>query len=881
MPIESRCANPECGKWYTVAESMAGKTVKCKACGGTFVIATDPNATAPAPARSSLPTAAPSTVGGFVIRARLGAGAFGTVYRAYDPQLEREVALKVPNPGVLTDATRIERFLREAKAAARLRHPHIVPVFDAGTDGDQYYIASAFVDGKPLSDDIPERGTDFARAARLARELAEALAYAHDEGIVHRDVKPHNVMIDGHGRLHLMDFGLAARQDDEARLTRDGTVMGTPAYMAPEQAKGQSAAVTPAADQYAVGVVLYELLTGEVPFKGPIATVLHNVIHTEPDAPRELRADVPKDLETICLKALSKRPEDRYAGCQELADDLRRWQEGEPISARRLRLAERTARWVRKNPAAATAATVTAAAALLAGVALVLWLKYQTEQGLRAEAVQEKGRADEARGEAVREKGRAEAARGEAVRARDTLAALQDRTARIEYGRTVQLAYQEWRDGNVASALVLLDAANPALRGWEWHHVRRLCDPALLTLRGHTGAVLAAAYSPDGTRIVTAGDDKTLRVWDAKTGREVLSVAHPGRVTSVAWNPNGERFVTGGDRVARVWDARAGKELLSTGAHVGLVSAVAFSPDGGRIATGSFDRTVKVWDAQTGKELHTIREDSGVLTVAFAPNGRLLTHAQCGKLWDLRTGAEVLRLKQHDRATRPRNGHTEGLAGAARRPDGQTIVTTGPDDTARVWNVFNGAEVQVLRGHTNDLIAAFGPDGARVVTASLDGTAKVWNANGFELLTLKGHTGPLRAAAFSPDGTRVVTASKDGTAKVWDAQTASDAVRIHTGFFAASGADLSPDGARVVGTRPADHVVDVWCSLGVVSFPVWRTSPCRNRQSYPRAPIRARSRGGPSGPRGGPRAACPPTRSAPPSASPSPTSSYAPGGSRG
>ena len=150
MPIESRCANPECGKWYTVAEPMAGKTVKCKACGGTFVIATDPNATAPAPARSSLPTSAPSTVGGFVIRARLGAGAFGTVYRAYDPQLAREVALKVPNPGVLTDATRVERFLREAKAAANLRHPHIVPVFDAGTDGDQYYIASAFVDGKPL-----------------------------------------------------------------------------------------------------------------------------------------------------------------------------------------------------------------------------------------------------------------------------------------------------------------------------------------------------------------------------------------------------------------------------------------------------------------------------------------------------------------------------------------------------------------------------------------------------------------------------------------------------------------------------------------------------------------------------------------------------------
>jgi serine/threonine protein kinase len=228
-------------------------------------------------------------VGRFQVRQRLGAGAFGTVYRAYDPQLDREVAVKVPNSGVLADPRRVERFLREAKAAAQLRHPHIVPVFDAGRDGDTLYIASAFIHGRPLSETTEERGTDFPRAAKLVRELAEALAYAHEQGIVHRDVKPDNILVDDQDRVHLMDFGLAARQDETARLTNDGAVMGTPSYMAPEQAVGNTAEAGPAADQYAAGVVLYELLTGKVPFEGPVPVVLHNVIHTPPEPPSKFR----------------------------------------------------------------------------------------------------------------------------------------------------------------------------------------------------------------------------------------------------------------------------------------------------------------------------------------------------------------------------------------------------------------------------------------------------------------------------------------------------------------------------------------------------------------------------------------------------------------
>ena len=393
MPIDCRCTNPQCGKAFTVPDTSAGRPVVCKACGTRFVVTRavtsvheppwDPvSASAPVVAPQSAASVALTAVGRFVIRAKLGAGAFGTVYRAYDPDLEREVALKVPNPGVMTDARRAERFVREAKLAARLWHPNIVPVFEAGKSGEHYYIASALVDGVPLSDDIPERGADLARAVWLARELAEALAYAHDNNIVHRDVKPQNVMIDKQGRLLLMDFGLASLQEDDARMTRDGTVMGTPAYMSPEQARGESADVTPAADQYAVGVVLYELLTGRVPFRGPVASVMHNVIHSAPEPPRARRPEVPAELEAICLKAMAKRPEDRYASCAALAAALRAWETRTASSASRTELdaelvdtGESAEAEPRRAPAGRKWLLVGGGAALVlvvAGVAIVL-----------------------------------------------------------------------------------------------------------------------------------------------------------------------------------------------------------------------------------------------------------------------------------------------------------------------------------------------------------------------------------------------------------------------------------------------------------------------------------------------------------------------------
>jgi tRNA A-37 threonylcarbamoyl transferase component Bud32 len=422
MTTRAACPNPACRRSYALADGLATPHARCPACRTVLtypdtpasptetVAAAEPTpAPAPDPVLAAPTEAgpAPQRVGRFVVLGRLGSGAFGTVYKARDPQLERDVALKVPNPGMLDTPRRVERFLREAKAAARLRHPHIVPVFDAGQDGDRYYIASAFVDGKPLSEVVGERGLKLRRAAEVVRLLAEAVGYAHEQGVVHRDIKPHNVMLDAADRPHLMDFGLAVRADEAEKLTNDGAVLGTPAYMAPEQAAGQKGEASPLSDQYSLGVLLYELLTGRTPFSGPPAAVIYRVIHHDPPAPRALRPNVPPDLETICLKAMAKRPADRYPMCRMLADDLRLWLADEPIAARRHTAAERAVRWARRNRAVA-ALLLVAVVSLVGGAAVATAFGLQARTRARdAEAARDDAQEAERRAEEARRKSEA------------------------------------------------------------------------------------------------------------------------------------------------------------------------------------------------------------------------------------------------------------------------------------------------------------------------------------------------------------------------------------------------------------------------------------------------------------------------------------------
>ena len=398
MPVKVAC--PSCSKRYRLREARDGVRLKCQGCGHTFTVSTgcsETHGAAPTDTRAEpvLARAAPlrtanddpTAIGRFRIRLRLGSGAFGTVYRAFDPVLNREVALKVPVPGALQSAEARERFAREPKAAAQLRHPHIVPVYDAGVDGAHFYIASAYIAGETLEAALARRQFDVREAAAIIRKLADALQYAHAQGIIHRDVKPANIMIDPQGEPHLMDFGLARLEQLDEKLTQDGALMGTPAYMSPEQAGADVGEVGPASDQYSLGVVLYELLCGARPFEveGNVAALLYQIREHQPDRLRSRKPDRPsRPWRTICLKAIAKEPGRRYSKCAALANDLRRWQEDEPIHARRVGPTERLVRWCRRNPVMAGLAT--SSAALLILVALVSAVGYAKTRAALADA---------------------------------------------------------------------------------------------------------------------------------------------------------------------------------------------------------------------------------------------------------------------------------------------------------------------------------------------------------------------------------------------------------------------------------------------------------------------------------------------------------------
>jgi WD40 repeat protein/tRNA A-37 threonylcarbamoyl transferase component Bud32 len=804
---------PHCRNPIEVVKITSREEIACPSCGSSFRLETD-STTGWKPGGDKL--------GKFELLETVGQGAFGTVYKARDPELDRPVAIKVPRAGNLAGPQELDRFLREARSVAQLRHPSIVSVHEVGQTDGVPYLVSDFVKGVTLADLLTARRPGFREAANLVAEVAEALHFAHQHGVVHRDVKPSNVMIGDEGRPCVMDFGLAKRDAGEITMTIDGQVLGTPAYMSPEQAGGDAHKVDGRSDVYSLGVILYELLTGELPFRGNKRMLLHQVLHNDPRPPRRLNDHIPRDLETICLKAMAKEPARRYGTAQALADDLRRFLKGEPILARPVGRLEHGLKWVRRNPVVA---------GLVGAVAtvLVVGAGVSTHFGVQATL-----RA----GEAQRAQTAAELATDEESKARvreseeRKKAVKEARSARLgEYNANMLLTQIAWEQNQIGRLLDLLKGQEPRpgqedLRGFEWYYWNNLVQRGHFTINGHKRAVTSVAFSPDGKRIVSGStsiglqERGELKVWDAETGQEVLSLKgqHTREVTSVAFSPDGKRIVSGSkERVVergpsglfgelKVWDTNKGQEILSL-RHRRDVNSVAFSPDGKRIVSGSgggevlgpgkiprFFGELKVWDAETGQEILSFQgHTTAVKSVTFSPDGKRILSSgdDTLKVWDVETGQEVRSLK----------GHTGPVYSVAFSLNGKRIVSGSQDRTLKVWDAETGQEVHSLKGHTDNVTGvAFSPDGKRIVSSSQDQTLKVWDADkGLEVLSLKGHTGGVTGVVFSPDGKRILSGSGDKTLKVWDADKGQEVLSLkgHTGRDVISVA-FSPNGKRIV-----------------------------------------------------------------------------------
>ena len=807
----------------------------------------------------------------------VGRGGMGVVYEAEQESLRRRVALKVLPKQHAADDKSLERFQREARAAARMHHTNIVPVFEVGQTDEWVFYAMQLIQGQGLdlviddlkrlrnehsllksrskvvpatndeaetaprsiaaslvvgrfqqeqlvaeeaAEDAPasvltsdseairayaetvmqeagstvsavlpgqseissaetDRGRFFQSVAQVGLQTARALSYAHARGIIHRDIKPSNLLLDAAGIVWVTDFGLA-KTSDEA-MTHTGDILGTIRYMSPERFSGQC---DNRADVYSLGLTLYEMLVLKPAFASPDRLrLIELVTKTEPELPRALDPKIPRDLETIILKCIDKDARRRYQSADELAEDLQRFVDDEPIKARRISILERFTRWSRRNKALAASMAVAAMLLLIINIVgpWMTWRMARLNDDLKTtiadlETTQSQLRGEQQRTTDALQVARAERANAieqqqETERARAVIERQQIAAADSLYAMRIREAGRARETpGGEGPLQEFLSLTRPQpgetdRRGWEWFYLNASRETGVETISTGESAIYAAEFSPDGTKLAYGGRTGEITIRNLQTGTTLLKIAaNEGRVSRLAWSPDGaELAAIGLDSAVRVWNSETGLERLFLGGESGGISVV-WSPDGGRLAAGLNSGRVQIWETSSGDRLRTLRcADNGAHAHSWSGDGKtLFTSTRGGRLslWDADSGTLITDFPRQDSY-----GPTAQLA-----PGGDRIATTDDRGHIKLRDVRTGTELPIqFAGHSDVIMSLeWHPDGDRLATASFDGTAVLWDAaTGQKLQTFSGHTDRIWGVNWDPSGGRLATASSDGTVKLW------------------------------------------------------------------------------------------------------------------